>query len=471
MSADHRSVGELLVDNDLIARSILMDTEQLSARELVRAWPQLADAADRFWSSLPNAGMEGGPAQDSGLVRDVMQALPSAVKLRSGWPSPGPEDQRLADMASNFEQAGELLRRHERVEGVRLSPAAVEDLEAVRVRALHGLYVAAHGVNVALRAEHSVLASPEVKRTGNRELGAAVAKLQDRFAGVEQSLSLHLNRRWPAGLEGEHREQPIQQRLHESMAVWDVQARRAMSEPTASSAYLVCHAHAIVIGNGHALLRAAALHEHIDPHEYRDRLAPALDTVAGRLRAAGEVWRNMSRPSERVDPDLRAAAGEVTAAAGDLVRDGAVAASAETIHARVDLREIAPLMHRALITAAETAYGIQEVARSSELTAPARWVNDASAAAQARLHADYVEPSPMEAWVSPNALRRNLPVPLPDVLKDDLAGQMGHVVAAASSVREAAANVLERGPQLAGRAAQDRAFPRAAAPCSPMTPR
>ena len=77
----------------------------------------------------------------------------------------------------------------------------------------------------------------------------------------------------------------------------------------------------------------------------------------------------------------------------------------------------------------------------------------------------------MKAWVSPNALRRNDFVPLPSVLKDDLAGQMGHVVTAAASVREAAANVLERGTQLGGRAMQEKAPPQMGASHSPIATR
>ena len=479
MSQDHRSVGELLVANDLIARSILMDTDHLSARELTRSWPLVSAAADQFWSALPHAahaashvGREADRTPDAGLDRNVLSVIRPSDSV-NGWPSAGPGDQRLVDMAVNFERAAELLRRYDRLEGVGLAPAVIDDLEAAKTRALHCLYVASHGVTVALRHEQDVLAEPAVRRGSPNPDGmvATVKGLQERFAAAEQSLSLHLGRRWPGSLEGEHREQPVQQRLRESMASWDVQARRAMSSPTAATAYVVCHAQAVVIGNGHALLRAAALQEHLDPHEYRDRLAPALETVTGRLRAAGEVWRNMARPSDEIDPGLRAAAREVTTAVGELVRDGAVPASLTTLQERVDLREVPPLMHRALITASETAYGIQDVARSTELAGPARWVNEAAAAAQARLYAANVEPSPMKAWVSPNALRRNDFVPLPSVLKDDLAGQMGHVVSAAASVREAAANVLERGPQLGGRAMQDKTPPQMGAPSSPLAAR
>lgn len=458
MSVDRRSVGELLVANDLIARSVLMDTQELSAREIIRSWPGLTAAADRFWSSLPTTGVDSGTRHDTDLIRQALDTVqPSDVNY--GWPGPGPQDMRLTDMTGNFHRGAELLRRFERVEGRQLAVAVVADLDAAETRALHCLYLAAHGVSVALRREQEVLADPKAQRTSpdRRGIPASVARLQERFADVEQALLVHLGRRWPTSLEGEHREQPGELRLREALAVWDVQANRAMCQsPTAVSAYIVCHTQAVVIGNGHALIRAAALHEHIDPLEYRDRLAPALESTAARFRAAGDVWRNMANPSA-ADPGLHAASREVMAAVGELVSDGAVLASPEALAERVDLREVSQAMRRTLISSAEIAHGVKEAAQAKDLAGPARWVNETAGAAQARLFAANVEPSPTKAWVPPNALRRNEMVALPGVLRDDIAGQMNHVVTAAVSVREAAANVLERDIHLGGRDAQDRA--------------
>ncbi|MCW4600233.1 hypothetical protein ON003_00350 [Janibacter hoylei] len=460
MSAgDHRSVGELLVANDLIARSVLMDTEHHDARGLVGAWPRLAEAAEGFWSALPRAEREAGPWHLPELARDDLKV--HGLAHMPGWSGPTSQDQRLVDMAANFERGEHLLRRHERLDGVGLAAPVVADREAAATRALHSIYVASHGVGVALRQAHDAQSDPAARRRSSASAGelATVSGLQRQFAGIEQTLGLRMGRRWPTGLEGEYREQPVQQRMREAMTVWDVQARRAMSDLTPFSASEVCQAQAVLLSNGHALLRAAALDEHVDPLEYRDRLAPALETVTGRLWAAGEVWRHLALPSDGIDPALRASAREVLAAVAEPVRDGAVFASHTTIQERVDLREVPQLMHRALITAAETAYGIREAVRSTELTGRARWVHEATVAAQSRLYAANVEPSPMKAWVSPNALRRNDLVSLPGVLKDDLAGQMGHVVSAADSVREAAANVLTRSPALSGREAQDRGVP------------
>ena len=472
MSADIRSVGELLVANDLTARRVLMDTDQLDAGSMVRAWPELAAAADRFWSSLPSRGVEAGPRKDAALIRQTVAMNGASPSMLALWQSRGSPDMRVIEMAKNLNRGAQLLQGYGRAPGIPLSAPAAADLAAAETRALHALYVTAHGVNLALRNEQHVLAASEIKRHSPRphESPMLVERMQHRFANVEEVLAVHLGRRWPAALEGEHREQPGLERLQDALARWEVHAQRAASDaPSASSLYIMCNTQAALVGNGHALVRAAALYEHMDPLEYRDRFAPALERAAAQFRAAGDSWRNMASPGALTPDDkaLHTYSQEARAAMYELVRDGSMLASPETLVRRADPREVTQTIRQTLAVSAELAQGIRDAARSADLTAPARWVHQATTAAHARLEAPNAEPSPMTAWVSPNALRRNDPVKLPELLKDGIAGQMNDVVTAATSVREAAANVLDRGVN--GQAAQERGIPTPTAAMRPPT--
>ncbi|MHA7127922.1 hypothetical protein ACRTEC_16250 [Janibacter indicus] len=478
MSTDKRSIGELLVANDLLAREVLMDTDQLHAREVIRAWPALRDGAEAFWSALPNPDAHPGPRPDEHLIRHTLDL--NGLRSKGLWPSAGRSDTRLIAMAGNFERAAMLLHRFNRVEGHKLAAPVVRDLEAAETRALHSLYLVAHGASVALAHEHEKYQHPVVRQhrtPGSPEaVPKVVVSLRQQLAGVEQALGLHLGRRWPTALEGEHREAPDASRLREALAAWDVQAHRAMSEsPSASTALIVCHTQAVVIGNGHALVRAAALREQVDPLEYRDRLAPSLETTAANFRAAGEVWRHMARAGEGLDKDLRVASGEVVAAAREIVRDGAMLASPDVLAQRVDLAQAGRTMQHALISSATLGQAVKELAADPNLSGPARWVHEEAIKAQTRLHAadalsrqhaSYVEPSPMNAWVNPNALRRNADVPLPPVLRESISGQMERLAQSAVAGRDVAGGALGRHPQLTGREIEGRGLPVPDAPTS-----
>lgn len=115
MSTDKRSIGELLVANDLLAREVLMDTDQLHARDVIRAWPALRDAAEAFWSALPNPDAHPGPRPDEHLIRHTLDL--NGLRSKGLWPNAGRSDTRLIAMAGNFEQAARLLHRFYRVEG------------------------------------------------------------------------------------------------------------------------------------------------------------------------------------------------------------------------------------------------------------------------------------------------------------------------------------------------------------------
>ena len=50
---DKRSVGELLLESDHIARAILMDVDEMDAAMMLRTWGEVVQAAGELWQALP----------------------------------------------------------------------------------------------------------------------------------------------------------------------------------------------------------------------------------------------------------------------------------------------------------------------------------------------------------------------------------------------------------------------------------
>lgn len=66
------------------------------------------------------------------------------------WPGPGPQDQRLLEIAHNLSRARDLVGRY----GRDVQPTGANaraDIAAARARVMHTLYVGARGSAVALR--------------------------------------------------------------------------------------------------------------------------------------------------------------------------------------------------------------------------------------------------------------------------------------------------------------------------------
>ncbi len=169
-SRDLRSVGEMLFDVDYLGRQLLMDVAGDDAGPLLRGWPTVVAAAEDLWAALPGR-RPGVDERDRPITRLAAQAstIESSLASPKAWPGQGPIDPRLSQMAETLISAAALVRRygaeirHERTEAHR-------DLEAARTRIMHGLYVTAHAINVAL---HAARAGPRQGRPRDRPPCAA----------------------------------------------------------------------------------------------------------------------------------------------------------------------------------------------------------------------------------------------------------------------------------------------------------
>ncbi|HEX8509331.1 MAG TPA: hypothetical protein VF635_07525, partial [Propionibacteriaceae bacterium] len=146
---DRRTVGELLVDSDALARETLVDFSPEAAPAMLRTFVQVTQSAARLWSVLPPASLAPVP-QPELMVRlqAVGRGIGRSVSL-SRWPGQGPTDERLEQVAYNLSRAAVLVERHGR-DVQPTTPETRADIAAARSRVMHTLYVAAHGTSMAV---------------------------------------------------------------------------------------------------------------------------------------------------------------------------------------------------------------------------------------------------------------------------------------------------------------------------------
>jgi hypothetical protein len=148
-TVDRRTVGELLADSDALARDTLLDVGPSHGPAMVRTWSQVVQSADGLWAVLPPVSLAAPPGP---ALMMRLRGLGDGIGRSAGghWPGPGPQDQRLGEIAHNLSRARELVERYGR-DVQPTGPEARADIAAARARVMHTLYVAAHGAAVALR--------------------------------------------------------------------------------------------------------------------------------------------------------------------------------------------------------------------------------------------------------------------------------------------------------------------------------
>lgn len=456
--AQARSVGELLVEADLLTRQVLADAPDWDERALLRTWPEVVQAAAGVWRALPGvwpaepvSGVRAPHRHD--LLMDRLEVL--AVGLHRSmrghdWPGPGAGDERLARVVDNFTRAATLLA--DRDEPVRPFPEALAaDLVAARARVMHTLYVGAHGVGLAVGAHvRDLQASLRARHTiaGRGSLVHARAA-QARLAAFEQLVGSYVTMRTdPSVLAGPLVQLPPVDRLGRALAGWDIQAHRTLTRaPTAAHLMVAAQTQVVVVSLGHALLRAGADTGALDAGWYAARLAPAVDAAQREWSALAAVWRQMTPPSaRRIDATLGAAAGEARAALLVLVQEGAGLAAPAVVAGRVDLVRAAGSVQQALSAGADLAQLVRDQTLDPGLRGAARTVH----AMAETLVAARGTPAqaPIEGWVRARAYAGNTPAVLPDILRAALVAAADRVVEA-SATAMSAATVLDHTRQLA----------------------
>ena len=350
MSTDRRSVGELAMAADQAARQTLLRPDGEEAADAVRTWGEVVQAVTELWEALPvrvasaaelRAHHENPTAPRLG--RDIAAVAATARRLHrelqgSAWPGPGPAHDGLADVTGALLRAGELVRRYEPLP-VMAGSARDDDLQAHQTWVMHTLAIATHGVR--RRFENYLQTTPpHTARSARSSSGPAAwtaERVQAALDRVEMITLRYVDARWPHQMTGVHEERVDDDRLGQAVAVWEVQAHRALARnPGIKDLAMVAQGQAHALMTAQILLRAGGVVGVGDRHA-ETRMTPM-------LQAAGQSWfglhnaaRQLSHRAPSPDPGLKAAYSELMAASLDLVGTPAAQASPEEIAGRVDI--------------------------------------------------------------------------------------------------------------------------------------
>lgn len=430
-AGDPRSVGELLRDVDLHARELLFDVSGDDAAGLLRGWPDVVDAAAQLWRALP--GRPDDPDLCADLDRPMIRlsALTEALVEARGfrrWPGSGPVDHRFQQTASTLAQAASLVHRY----GTDVAPSQQRvrrDIQATRTRLMHGVYLSAHAVTVALydrsrdlRTDAAGQGSPlPISATRSPYIVASTADWVQRIGVCERTAGAYLGHRFPEQLAGEAGDATDPNRLRRALATWDIQAHRTLAaHPTPANLVLASVTQARIADASAVLLQAAGTGRAVPSP---DTLGPAVDATAQAWAELGNRWRDLALPQDRLDPALARAAGEVRAAYSELITyQGTGPATPATIAARPGVGEAVQASLEALEVSTDLAYVVNEKANDPHLTGPARALslrvhNDAEQAREGHPR----DPRNRDVlWVTPRDIQAHKLVPLPRPVADQL---------------------------------------------------
>jgi hypothetical protein len=449
-SRDVRSVGEMLFDVDYLARQLLMDVTGDDAGTLLRSWPTMVAAAEDLWASLPGR-RPGVDERDRPITSLAAQAstIESSLSGRTAWPGPGPTNPRVDQMTQTLLNAAALVRRygaevpHEQTEAHR-------DLEAARTKIMHGLYLTAHAVNVALHDNgrdrvNDARASGRRVHLAQHHSPYAIAPTGvwvDRMSACENTARSYLTDRFAQALAGEAI-RPVDDpgRLAQALASWDIQSHRALVrdlEP--SNMLLITRTQGLIAGASMVLVDAAATAGIIEPS---DRLVPAIAEAGRSWSNLASRWGDLAPPGARLEEPLARAAAEVRAAYRQITHDTTTLATPEVIATRPGLPQATMATLRAIEGGTELAHVVAEKADAPNLTGPAR-------ALSRRAHNDVeagLATPPAEGdvvWVSPADILAKRLVPLPPPVAEALRSA-GDVTTEASSTASAMATIHSPG--------------------------
>jgi hypothetical protein len=128
-ASDTRTVGELLADCDALARDTLLDVGPNTGPAMARAWGEVVQSAAQLWAVLPPASLAPASGPDPMVrLRVLGEGLGRSTAGR--WPGPGPQDQRLLEIARNLSDTRELVERYGRDVQPTIDPEMTDRLTA-----------------------------------------------------------------------------------------------------------------------------------------------------------------------------------------------------------------------------------------------------------------------------------------------------------------------------------------------------
>lgn len=438
---DMRSVREMLLDVDYLARQLLMDVDGDDAGTLLRSWPTMVAAAEDLWASLPGrrAGID---ERDRAMTSLAAQAatIEASLSGRRAWPGQGPTDPRLDQMTQTLINAAALVRRYG-AEIPHEHAASHRDLEAARTKIMHGLYLTAHAITVALHNNGRDRVN-QAREPGRRvqlaqhhspNAVAPTGAWLDRMTACENNARTYLSGQFAQALAGEViRTVDEAGRLAQALANWDIQSHRTLArrlEP--ANLLLIARTQGLIAGASMVLIEAASTSGVLQPPE---RLLPAVGEAGRSWSNLASRWGDLAPPGALLEMRLAIAAAEVRAAYRQITHDSTTLAPPEVIAARPGMVQALMATLRAIEAGTELAQVVAEKADTPNLTGPAR-------ALSRRAHDDVesgIASPPAErdlVWVSPEDILAKRHVPLPPPVAEALrkTGAMTATASAAAS--------------------------------------
>ena len=448
-SADHRSVGELLLECDLTARRMLIDPDVLDPAAMVRAWPEVVQAAHELLQALPTqdspaATVHGPQVRTSDLTGERLHLMAIAMHLNLSqrvWPGEGPVDRHFLTIAGNLVRAHDLIDQHLRRTSTPTA-AVLADAAAARTRVLHTVYVGSHAIQLAARArtrDLQIRRGPHSARRRTSQLNA-LQFVQDKTAAFEQVAGAEVYRQFPAAISGERREPPAMDRLSTALAAWDVETHRALArEPSMANLCELTHVQSTTLALTRVVLNAAVARDVADQAPVRAHVEPRLTAAQC---AWGELYGTLRQlakhPHRAVNRDLRLAGSELVLAFSELVFDGTALADPATIAARVDLGRAVSVLAEAMDAPHQASLLLLDAALDPRSRV------DANAAQQliSRLSDAAGEvTSPDDCWIDPRDLVANRDITPPAPVRGIISAQV-ETVRATSSTLAAGASAL-----------------------------
>jgi hypothetical protein len=425
---DTRAVGEMLHDADHLARRLLMEISGDDAGPLLRSWPPLVDAGSQLWDALPRPRLDPPEHQ---LAMQRLVATTSTFTLLVArpcrWPGDAPSHTSVDQITETLRAAAALIARY----GTDL-PAhqtrTAHDVDAARSRVMHTLYITAHAITVALNTHGKDLVrkSHAQGRPIARSAPYAVpptVKWMHRAIRCENLAHNYLEGRFVIAVHGEAaRSAEDQDRIQCALARWDIQAHRTLiHDPSPANLVAITRTQSLITSTSITLADAVAhgRTHGVDEASENERAGAAIRRAAASWSQLGSRWHDLTRPSDRLDPALAAAAAEVRAAYRELTHDVTTQASLEAIATRPGLARGLAASLDALEAASELAHAVTEQAERSDLTGPARVLshratNDIEAGLATAV------PDDDQAWVSPADILAKRLVSLPPPVAEGL---------------------------------------------------
>jgi len=416
---DQRSVAELLLEAEQVARDLLFEAPARDGRAMVRTWGEVMDTAADLWAQLPTGppvpGQHRHPGQPG--VIDQLQASARSLHRRDRKiEDDGGYDDQLLAIADSYARAGELVAKYPSQDGQQTREQR-EDVQAARTRIMHTLYVTAHAVTVALTNDLRDYHDQHRDSTVTAQ-GYPVDMLADahrRMSAAEQLAGSYVHDAYPEALAGQHRDRVDPARLADAVARWDVQAHRALAgTPQAHTLALVTAQETWLVSATSILWRAAAETGHANVSQYRTRLSPALERLWEEWGQAARTWTELTPKNSPPPPaQLRAAGDELRAATRELIHDRVGGATSQVIAARVDLTGVDTTLQRSLASTVDLAHAVRDAGNEPGLLVSAKGANRILA----QRAEEGITPERMHAIVSPTAIHANRSIPAPESLR------------------------------------------------------